>query len=736
MKVADPTIQKVEDFLKSLVKTAKILHFYPENNPMGQIALKECLQHLSELETKQGITFAVTSENLFFEEASLSGDHPGLHHLTRQLYVFGIDKLTIERNISEKEMRNFCWILGMNPRELARKGGISNVLSEEGIKHIRVVESGPPRIIETEEAFTKFLADIISRRKQEIQESLSQKQTARRYVTRQPRIAVKIDADLDLTSLPVDEINRLIDDHQRLSHLLSDLSRHEEDPKKWGKLVGQKFIEIQQILEIFDSRQKSEVFQRIARSIVKMSPEIKEQLICNSLLPALLENQEEGEILRFLSDFDLVRALTSLSKVGISLPRAFAQALDNLHLPERRKSSILPLLENELKKRGHQIDDIPPFQAKKRDIEIMDLENQSQNFTKGRISFGVSSDWLQNLDITLNSRDRELLKSLQLQLNKIDPVKTELQCLFNLIQLERDLETCRGFADRISNLLTQLINRECWQDLAIWLSHLRAMAGDGSGKRSVTETLVREILSSLASGSLVQRLVKKYHLDKDEERKKQYLDLLGDLGEFAIPVFIQILDSEEHLSVRRTVINIMLKLAPSYDANNLSSYISHPHWYVVRNIVWLLGRLGPGSENIIAQTFNYQHPKVVREAIRSLALIASPVAVEKIIFLLESENRLFRRMAAEHLAGLPGDILQPYAIRLLSRPDFLQKDIFVTLKLLEALEAMSGGDIVKLLRRLGRLRFLFWNWKFLLIGLRARKILKIVEKSFLPGKSR
>jgi len=126
-------------------------------------------------------------------------------------------------------------------------------------------------------------------------------------------------------------------------------------------------------------------------------------------------------------------------------------------------------------------------------------------------------------------------------------------------------------------------------------------------------------------------LVKKYHLDKDEERKKQYLDLLGDLGEFAIPVFIQILDSEEHLSVRRTVINIMLKLAPSYDANNLSSYINHPHWYVVRNIVWLLGRLGPGSENIIAQTFNYQHPKVVREAIRSLALIASPAAVEKII---------------------------------------------------------------------------------------------------------
>ena len=208
------------------------------------------------------------------------------------------------------------------------------------------------------------------------------------------------------------------------------------------------------------------------------------------------------------------------------------------------------------------------------------------------------------------------------------------------------------------------------------------------------------------------------------------MDVLGALGELSIPVFIDFLDYEERLSVRRTVLNIMLKVTSAH-VDSLSLYINHQHWYVVRNVVWLLGRFGPGSEQVIAQALSHEHLQVKKEAIRSLALIASPAAIEQIVFVLESADRVVRRIAAEYLSSLPGELLQPHLVRIVSGKSFLQRDMFVAIQSLEILGKMKGPEVLKLFRRLSRWRFFFWNWKLVRVGLVARRILKENEKNFL-----
>jgi len=738
LKEDNLTIQKIENFLKSFIKAAKILHFYPENNPMGKAAVDECLQRIREIKAEKEITIIPAKETLLFEDTPVASDYPGFRQLARQLYVLGIEKLIFNQHkITTREIRNFCQILAIDPRKIIeRDESISDIAAKRGIENIKVVKSRPPQIIETKESSLEFLADIIARRKKIIQQSsLAQKKAIQKPTTGQPQIAVKVDANLDLSSLSSSEIEGIIDDPKKLANILSSLPKADiKKDRNWGIFARQRLGKIQQILEISENRQKEEIFSRIALSITKMAPEIKGKLINDALLPALLEDREEGEILRFFPDADLACALASLKVAKISLPETLGQILDNLHLPERRKSTFFPLLEKELKKRGYKEACFPQLQEWRRDIKIKSLDYQ-RSFTESDFSFDINFEELQSLNVTLDSRDRQILRDIQSQLTNIDLVSVELRCLVNLIQLEENLEACRSFVNKIFILLRELIESERWTDLAFWLNHLRAMASTTSNRRPIARTLIREALSSLSSGEFIQHLVKKYHVEKDKKQGKKYLDVLGTLGEFAIPGFIQLLESEEDRSVRRTVIDIMVELAPFYDINNLSLYINHKRWYVVRNIVWLLGRIGQGGEHIIIQALNYQHPKVKKEAIRSLALIASPAAVEQITLLLESEDRFTRRETAEYLSCLPKKTLQPYVIRLLSRSDFIQKDTFVTLKLLDILGAVKDENVLELLYQLSFLRFSFWNWKLLRIGLKARSVLRIVKKSYFSNKS-
>ncbi|MBE0478639.1 HEAT repeat domain-containing protein [Candidatus Aerophobetes bacterium] len=730
-KPVDVTTHKIQAFIKSFIKSTKILLFYPETNPMCKVAIDECLELLRELKTENEITITVTPKALLVKERPIDMNYPGIVQFTQRLYVLGVEKLTFQQNVTSRELRSLCEIFGMHPKKITQHKGVSSIFKEKGIEHIQLVESRVPEIVEIKDA-EKFLADVIMRTKRQMQHSLDQRQVMEKSIFLRPRVVIKVDADLDLSSLSGDEMEELISDYEQLGQVIREIQKKETE--RWAHFFGQKLREMQQFLQITEGRPKSQVWDRIAHSIIGMDPQIKEDLVGSCLIPALLGGREEGEILRFFPDAALAHSLALLCESGIFLPRAFAQTIENLHLPERRESILIPILGSKLQKNGHRIDNIPALQERKNTVEKEVMERQKLRISENELSSGINLNYFQNLDIILDNREKEALKQLASKMADVDLVASELRCLVNLISLEEDLETCRSFVERVSNLLTQLINSEHWEELTFWLTKLRVLNGIAWEKKFLASTLIEDMLSSLASGGIVQRLVDMYHQEKDDRRGEKYLSVLGALGDFVIPVFIQLLDSEEHRSVRRTMMNIMVKLAPSYDINRFASYMNQRHWYVVRNIVWLLGQLGPGNENIIARALSYGHHKVKKEAIRSLASIGSQVAIEQIIFLLGSEDHMISRTAAEHLLYLPGKVLEPHLIKLLSRSDFLQKDVFITLQLVEIAGKIQGKELLELLHRLSWLRFFFWNWKLLRIGLKAYRTLKKIPEERKNGK--
>jgi len=156
----------------------------------------------------------------------------------------------------------------------------------------------------------------------------------------------------------------------------------------------------------------------------------------------------------------------------------------------------------------------------------------------------------------------------------------------------------------------------------------------------------------------------------------------------------------------------------------LSSYLSHNHWYVVRNLVWVLGRLGPGAEPAVAQALNYEHPQVRREAVRSLSLLGTSAATHELVLLLESGDRELRRMAAEQLPSVPSEIVLTHLRDLLKSRSFVQRDSYVIRQCIDLLGRVRGPEAEELLGRLHLFRFYLWNWRLLRVGWAAHAMLR------------
>jgi len=81
-----------------------------------------------------------------------------------------------------------------------------------------------------------------------------------------------------------------------------------------------------------------------------------------------------------------------------------------------------------------------------------------------------------------------------------------------------------------------------------------------------------------------------------------------------------------------------------------TSYMDDPRWYLVRNITYILGRIGDEeSVPYVQKAFFHGDPRVRREAIQSLGLIGGSKATGLLVKALADEDSRIRAMAAINL---------------------------------------------------------------------------------------
>ncbi|MFH1177699.1 MAG: hypothetical protein V1750_09860 [Acidobacteriota bacterium] len=202
--------------------------------------------------------------------------------------------------------------------------------------------------------------------------------------------------------------------------------------------------------------------------------------------------------------------------------------------------------------------------------------------------------------------------------------------------------------------------------------------------------------------------------------------VLVALGERALPAIIEALAVEEGLGVRRRLIEVLVRQGERAVAH-LLPLLEDPRWFVVRNAVFVLRRLGnremlPILKGKIADA----RPQLLAEMLKALVAMEDPEWFAILSRELESEREERARTAiavAAHVrhpavvAAIQEQLQRRIGMRLRDEP--------LTLELVRALGRLRAPSSLPLLQRLTGLRQ--WRYPFSIGELRREAAVAIAQ---------
>jgi len=203
-------------------------------------------------------------------------------------------------------------------------------------------------------------------------------------------------------------------------------------------------------------------------------------------------------------------------------------------------------------------------------------------------------------------------------------------------------------------------------------------AGDKERMKTLTQILNQNLKADLFS-------VRKYLSLLSRNTIPHLVDMLGELENFAT----------------RSMVCTVLESWGEKSIEFLSKGVYDRRWYVVRNIVGVLGRIGsPLAIPYLKKTIGHEDLRVRKQTLEALSRIKGEEATSILLGILEDPEEKLRVRAARFLGERPSQEAFEFISNLVIRKDFRDKNQEEKKILLEALAHIGKDKAVDLLKKL------------------------------------
>src|SRR4030042_2745493 len=219
--------------------------------------------------------------------------------------------------------------------------------------------------------------------------------------------------------------------------------------------------------------------------------------------------------------------------------------------------------------------------------------------------------------------------------------------LFEILVWEREPEPYQNAVIILDKILDAMLTLGEFQKAIDLLKRIYIFQRTYELKDWQIETL-RKLLVGAGNDQRIERIGKL--LEQEEEiRLEDVYNYLILLQRNAIKPLIRLLGERKKSKTRRVICDALSEIGKNA-FELFTPYMDDPRWYLIRNITYILGRIGKEqSLPYIQKAFNHEDPRVRREAIQSLGLIGSTQAVGLLVKALTDEDARIRAMAATNL---------------------------------------------------------------------------------------
>jgi hypothetical protein len=697
-------------FVASLARAVQAFHTYPPGSPsrgdvieVAREALRACIPP-----GEEGISIDVTSQGLSVAGEPIAagrGPERALAIALRRTYVATLE---IRSGAPTRDFRQFCALMAFPDQVLGREEDLPEILAQRGVTHIfaHVISSH-----QTIEAGTvpSALLDLV--------------QENRAATTRSADAAeggwIRLDPSIPLDRVTIDDLPLLMRDAPSLGIALDRMSRTRGSVSPSEALV----LHYEEITDLYSACGPSladALFRRLAGVVQNLPDDTRLALLKQQVLPGLVDGRRSGRVLEHFSEEEVADALLLLLDVGVGGVEMLTAGLTNLDLPESRHEGVVERVSRRLEGKS-----APPPEWS--EIGHRDEAEQVPDDLERRLTVeeGHDADFLalRSFDLSVDAEAAGDLARIVDEVAGADPVGAALRCCADILLLSSDPSIIAATMRRSRGLFQDLESRGDAGALADWLALYARVARRRDSLDPEVAAIIRSTLDQYVTPEFIHRVSA---LPTPSDREPPLVTIICELGRTGVGALVDSLVEEADRSARNRLLTALQPRAPDL-GEHLEDFMSHPEWYVVRNLLTLLGHAGPGHEGAVARLIDHEHPRVIREAFIALARIGTEDAATRTADALYHESVDVRTHAAEAIWRFEPTLSHSRLLAAIGDGELAASHPGLVAHLVVAAGKRDIDGLEPVLRRLRRHCFAVWNPERRSLGWRALRQLRASE---------
>lgn len=625
----------VERFLRALVAAEKALALYPPTSSIPQEAAQTTVEVLSEaLQQSSEVTLIVTKQGLYSEGRQLFPEQTAYESFSMALYNRHLAEVRFHAGTQPGDIIGFLSVVALSPDDLAASGGFGARLWELGVStvtvtdaHIAVVDSG----ISADEAAG---ADVPKLSRNEIDEILAAAYGGR--------------SRDQLT------VARFLGDHMGVAEYLTQTYIGNGDAPDLLS-AAERFAELAEIAyEMGGESGRAEMMQALGQAFSELPANIKRQLLMDEVLPEARTNEALASVIRQMDIDDVCRMLVEDLDEDAASREGLARAIRNLSMismadrDEVKAAAGAAMLGAGFSEGmvGEVLESAAPSRLTVREsattsaqseqpadaiFKLMDLAPTPQREASEDDDPGLH---MVRQEARRGITDGDVIMAL-VSLVGMDPRHGQFATTMSMLEDSLDLLIERGELDVAADAADALIEASS--------NELLDTAQRERVRKAITRFMKPEDVKSVVNAL---RLYKPGAIEYEAARR-----LLDLMGSGAVQPLLEQLADETDMTVRKSLIDLLSHMAMQFIAE-LGAYVSDPRWFVVRNVVTILGSTKSSAAlAYLERCVRHPDPRVRREVLRALSGISDRMAHDMLISMLFDDDPQNVQLAARYLGA-------------------------------------------------------------------------------------
>lgn len=224
------------------------------------------------------------------------------------------------------------------------------------------------------------------------------------------------------------------------------------------------------------------------------------------------------------------------------------------------------------------------------------------------------------------------------------------------------------------------------------LARLKTIAAKKAGQRAEFAGLADQVIREIGRPSFLGQAAPTLNAHPEID-PGTLTNFLVQLGSGSAPAICDLLGQVNHVKHRRALCEA-LAISCKDDVEVLIARLGDSRWYVIRNIVYVLGRIAhQGVERALDRALHHEDVRVRKEAVRALGRIESPTSRAYLISAFRDPDAGVRVQAAMTLAAKRDDRAAQSILGVIQAAEFSRRDLSERQAFFEAL-GRSGSDAI------------------------------------------